>query len=192
MNTTQRSVAVGAAGIAVSFVAILAATATAPWFSWADNALSDLGVSDAPEVWLFNLGLIAAGLLGLGFLPALRDLAANRVQLAALVPFGVAMVGVAGVGVFPSGQPTPHAASAITAYLGFMLAPVLWGVGDALRGATRNGLLSVADGVLHLGFWLLWAFALTDAIPGLAVPEFVGSTLFNAWALWVGYRAWTA
>lgn len=192
MNTTQRSVTVGAAGIAVSFVAILAATAAAPWFSWANNALSDLGVSDAPEVWLFNYGLIAAGLLGLGFLPGLFDIARNRVQQAALLPFAVALLGVAGVGVFPSDQPQFHALSAITAYIGFMLAPLFFGVGDALAGERRRALVAIADGLLHLGFWLLWAFVLVETLPGLAVPEFVGSTLFNVWALWVGYRAWTA
>lgn len=189
MNTTRASVAAGVAGIVISFVAILGATAAAPWFSWAGNALSDLGVSDAPERWLFNYGLILAGLLGLGFLPALRATAENRLQLAALVPFAAAMVGVAGVGVFPSDMAL-HAPSAIVAYLGFMLAPVLYGAGDLAAGATRRGIATALDGVLHLGFWLLWGFVLVGALPGLAVPEFVGSTLFNVWALYTGYRAW--
>lgn len=190
MNATQRSAALGVAAVVVSLVGILAATATAPWFSWAGNALSDLGTSDAPERLLFNYGLIAAGLLGLGFVPALLA-TASGVGRAAVVPYVAAMVGVAGVGLFPSGTPL-HFPAAATAYLGFVFAPVLHGAGDLRAGATRRGLVAVLDGAVHLAAWVLWATTLTGALPGLAVPEFVGAVLFNLWAAWVAVRAWSA
>jgi hypothetical membrane protein len=190
VNATQRSAGLGVAAVVVSLVAILAATFTAPWFSWAGNALSDLGTSDAPERLLFNYGLVLAGLLGLGFVPALRA-TASGVGRAAVVPYVAAMVGVAGVGLFPAGTAL-HFPAAATAYLGFVLAPVLHGVGDLRAGATGRGAVAVLDGVVHLAFWVLWGTTLTGVLPGLAVPEFVGSTLFNAWALWVAVRAWRA
>jgi hypothetical membrane protein len=189
VNATQRSAALGVAAVVVSLVAILAATFAAPWFSWTGNALSDLGTSDAPERLLFNYGLIAAGLLGLWFVPALLA-TASSVGRAAVLPYMAAMLGVTGVGLFPAGTAL-HFPAAATAYLGFVIAPLLHGIGDLRVGRTRRGAVAVADGFVHLLFWVLWGTTLTGVLPGLAVPEFVGSTLFNAWAVWVAVRAWS-
>jgi len=46
--------AAGVAAVAVAFAGILAAVASAPWFSWASNALSDLGVAGGLTATLFN------------------------------------------------------------------------------------------------------------------------------------------
>lgn len=189
MNTTQRSVAVGVVGVLVSFVAILTAVGVATWFSWRTNALSDLGVSVGIARPIFNYGLIATGAIALGFVPALWNTADHRAHRVAVVPFVVAMVGVAGVGLFPSDQPL-HAPAAITAYLAFMATPAVYGIGDLLVGARRRGIVTIASALAHLGFWVVWATTLTDTLPGLAVPEFVGSTLFNAWVCYTAARLW--
>ncbi|RNJ26143.1 DUF998 domain-containing protein [Halosegnis longus] len=190
MNTTQRSVAVGVVGVLVSFVAILTAVGTASWFSWAGNALSDLGVSSGVARPIFNYGLVATGVIALGFVPALWQTADHLAHRVAVVPFVIAMVGVAGVGLFPSSQETPHAIAAITAYLAFMATPAVYGVGDLLVGARRRGVATIASALVHLGFWVVWATQLQDVLPGLAVPEFVGSTLFNAWVCYTAARLW--
>lgn len=49
----------------IAFLAIVGATLLAPDFSWAGDALSDLGASGAETAWLFNGGLILASFLGL-------------------------------------------------------------------------------------------------------------------------------
>ena len=189
MNTTQRSVAVGVVGVLVSFLAILTAVGTASWFSWADNALSDLGVSAGVARPIFNYGLTATGVIALGFVPALWRTADHLAHRVAVVPFVIAMVGVAGVGLFPSDQPL-HAPAAITAYLAFMTTPTGYGVGDLLVGARRRGVATIASALAHLGFWVVWATQLQATLPGLAVPEFVGSTLFNAWVCYTATRLW--
>ncbi|MDZ7745619.1 MAG: DUF998 domain-containing protein [Halobacteriales archaeon] len=189
MNRTQRSVAVGVTGVAISFVAILAAVASATWFSWAGNALSDLGVSAGVARPIFNYGLIATGVIALGFAPALWRTAETLPHRIAVVPFVIAMLGVAGVGLFPSDQPL-HAPAAITAYLAFMMTPTVYGVGDLLAGARQRGVATIASAAIHLGFWILWVTQLQSTLPGLAVPEFVGSTLFNAWVCYTAVRLW--
>lgn len=57
----------GVAAWVVSTVAIAAAIAVAPWFSWTGNALSGLGNPVEPSSFAFNDGLILAGVLGTVF-----------------------------------------------------------------------------------------------------------------------------
>lgn len=190
MNRTRLSAALGVAAVLASFLCILTAVLTAPWFSWVANDLSDLGISDGPERWLFNYGLILTGLVGLGFLPALRATARNRAHRLSLVPFAVAMVAVAGVGVFPADRLRPHALSAVTAYLAFMATPVVYGVGDLLAGARNRGAATIGSAVVHLGVWVLAVTSLRGTLTGIAVPEFLGAALFNAWVLSTAVRAW--
>ncbi|NHN61565.1 MULTISPECIES: DUF998 domain-containing protein [Halorussus] len=190
MNRTRFSAVLGVAAVLVSFLGILGGVSTAPWFSWASNDLSDLGISAGPERWLFNYGLILSGIVGLGFLPALCATARHRAHRLALVPFAVAMVAVAGVGVFPADQPQAHALSAVTAYVAFVATPVVYGVGDLLAGAGNRGAATIASAVIHLGLWVLAVASLGETLTGIAVPEFVGATLFNAWVLYTAFRAW--
>ena len=170
-----------------SIGAILAAVLVAPWFAWPTNALSDLGVSNAPERYLFNYGLVASGLFGLLFLPALRTTMHTPAHKLSVVPLGAALAGVTGVGLFPAGHPL-HFPMAITAYVGFIAAVVTYGIGDYFIGERRRAVATVGSGVAHFGVWVAWAFVLVDQLPGLAVPEFLGALLFNGWVLFTAWR----
>lgn len=187
MNRYRLSVLAGFLAVVVSIGSILTAVLLAPWFSWPTNALSDLGVVDGPERYVFNYGLVLTGVLGLLFLPALRETFHATAHRLAVVPLTAALVAVAGVGLFPSGQPL-HFPMALTAYVGFIASVVTYGVGDYVVGAYRRAAATIGSGVAHFGFWLLWGFVLIDALPGLAVPEFVGALLFNAWVLFTATR----
>lgn len=60
----RRSALFGLAAVAVLYLFIMAAIMLSPWFSWWDNALSDLGnVSTSPVAVVFNVGLLIAGFL---------------------------------------------------------------------------------------------------------------------------------
>lgn len=189
MRTLRLSAVAGVAAVALSLGATLGAPATAPWFSWSTNALSDLGTTDGTRRLLFNYGLIAAGTVGLGFLPAVAASASNRVGRAATVPVAAALLGVVGVGAFPAGTPL-HLPAALAAYLGFMAAPVVYGVGDLLAGNRLTGLASVLNGAVHLAVWFPFSFVYLGVAFGLAVPELAGAALFDAWVLGVAARVW--
>lgn len=128
-------------------------------------------------------------MVGLGFTPTLWVSAPSRLARGATLPFVAALVGVAGVGLFPAGTPL-HFPAAAMAYLGFILTPLLFGVGSLVAGARRPGGVSLLDGLVHLFSWVVWGIVLSDALPGLAVPEVVGAVLFDGWVLWVAHRAW--
>jgi len=49
----------------VAFSCIFIAISLSPWFSWTENALSDLGVGGA--AWVFNSGLMVGGILTMVF-----------------------------------------------------------------------------------------------------------------------------
>ena len=187
MLSTRRSAAAGVLAVACSLVAIVLAPAIPPWFSWTTNALSDLGTADGPERLLFDYGLVAAGVVGAGFIPAVARSASNRVGRASTVPVAAALAGVVGVGLFPTGTPL-HFPAALTAYLGFLLSPAVWGVGELLAGNRRAGLLSVLDALVHFLVWFPASFVFLGVAFGLAVPELLGALLFDAWVLGVAAR----
>lgn len=189
MDARRLSALSGLLAVAVAICGILAAVSLAPWFDWSTNALSHLGVADWPERQLFNGTMLLTGLFGLGFLPAARGTMRATAHRVAQVPMIVAVVCVAGVGLFPAGHPF-HFPLAITAYVGFIAGPISYGIGDHVLGAVRRGALTVASGVVHLGLWVAWGLWFRETLPGLAVPEFVGAVLFTGWVGCTAVRAY--
>jgi len=60
----------------IVFMLIALSISYSPWFSWTENALSDLGVHGIAAI-LFNSGLIIGGVLAITFAIGLRDIAAQ-------------------------------------------------------------------------------------------------------------------
>ena len=167
----------GVLAVVVSLGAISLSLMLAPWFAWPTNALSDLGVSDPPERLVFNYGLLLTGVLGLLFLPALRQTLHTPAHELAVAPLGVALVGVAGVGLFPSGHPF-HFPMALTAYVGFIASVATYGVGDYFLGEHRRATATVGSGSLD---------GATEAVL-TGGWELLGALLVNAWVLYTAAR----
>jgi hypothetical membrane protein len=167
----------GVAAVVVSLAGILAAVASAPWFSWTANALSDLGVAGGHTETLFNYALLAGGVLGVPYAAWVAASARSRFGTAAGVVFAAASVCLAGVGAFPS-DTSLHAPAAIGFFLLLTYALALDGSAAVVAGARRRA-LGLWWGVLgHVTAWLLWA---ASGIEGLALPEMAGSLLLAAW-----------
>lgn len=166
---------------AVAFVAILGSAVITPDFSWAGSALSDLGAPGAETAWLFNWGLILAGLLGAPFAAALALGARTRLDWLVALVLALTLALLSGVGLFPDGHPY-HLPVAAGFYLGVTV--VLWldGTARVLSGASRFGLATIWLANVHLLQWLAWATGLRVG-PGLAIPETVGAALFAVWVL---------
>ncbi|WP_254280341.1 DUF998 domain-containing protein [Haloarcula marina] len=189
----------GVVSVVLTNAAILLATLASPSFSWTAHALSNLGYSGDPvatpvTTLLFDGGLVVGGVVGLGFGYVLWVRSRNVVEKLAVPLFGVALLGMAGVGVFPYPKAL-HTPSAMTLYLGTMAAMTTYGVGNALAGARRRAAGTVALVGLHVGVWWWWLSGGGLSRGGLAVPEMLGALLFSAWVLWtarwhlVGERA---
>lgn len=185
----------GIAATLVAFAAILAATTLDPGFGWLDSALSHTGELPAnrsltadflrsnPQFVAFNGGLILSGLLGLPFAAVLYHDAENRIQRAAAATYALAVLLLAGVGVFHLPR-TLHAPVAIGHYLATTAFFAVEGAGAIRAGARRFGAITAALAPVHLAGWVVWAVALADGpVPGLAVPETYGALLFGGWTV---------
>lgn len=177
----------GVASVTLTTLATLGATVVSPSFSWTTNALSDLGQPGTPAATplttlLFDGGLVLGGLLGFGFAYALWVGGRHLIERAAVVPLCLALAGLMGVGVFPLSKPL-HTPAAIGFYLFSMVTMAVYGLGNVVAGTVRRGVATVALVAVHVAVWWWWIAAGSATIPGLAVPEFAGALLFDAWVL---------
>lgn len=170
--------------IAASFIAI--SILLHPWFSWADNALSDLGALGVQYNFIFNLGLVLSGLAGHLFawgLPALMD---RKVGLGGDVLFGFGTVLLVLTGVFPEGT-SPHKTVSVAFYGLSAIAVLTIGI-DQLRDKSEREwgiyLLSVI-GLALVGLVLI------TTIPyklGAAIPEVIGAVVISEFSMVFGAR----
>lgn len=171
----------GAAAVVVSFVAIVASTLLAPWFSWTGNALSELGAPGEPYAWLFNWGLILGGLLGSVFVCRVALESDSVVGWAGSALLLAATGSLAAVGAFPVGDPR-HGPAAVAFFVFLTYGLVADGSARVLAGRPRTGLLVVWLGMANATAWLLWALvAAAGDAPGVAIPEFVGALAMAGW-----------
>ena len=179
MDLERLEVGSGLLALATALGSILAATVRSPSFSWATDALSNLGAAGEPTAWLFNGGLIAGGALGLPFAHRLWRRSETRASRLGAAIFAIGFVCLALVGVFPIGTRL-HLPAAIAFFLSITYGWFVRGTGVALAGRVRRGIATIWFGVAHVTSWLLWAAGVRIG-PGLAVPETVGALLLAAW-----------
>lgn len=188
MSTRTRRLSSLAGAVAAVFTlgAIFVATLLSPGYSWTIHPLSALGgeggVATPTTRLVFNGGLVAGGLLGFGFAPAILAAARNRVELAGIGVFGVVLLALSLIGVFS--LPHPLHVPVAVAFFGLLsVALGTYGVGNWLAGDRRRGALTVGLGVLNNTSWTLWVLTGEVLRPGIAIPELLGALAFGLWAL---------
>ena len=145
-----------------------------PWFSFTDNALSDMGSVRNPVNYYFNWFVIILALIGF-----IASLGAFRSGLSYLMPF--AMISLFFVGVFPEEYP-PHAPAAVLFYVLALADIALVGI-KLGRRSPRNYLWAVASFLVFLAMvWMIKG----EVFEGLAIPELVGATFILAWFVYLG------
>lgn len=161
---------------------ILAAISQSPWFSWTENALSDLGVDGTVAV-LFNSSLIIGGILTIIFAVGLGELLKSRtvggVGALVLLVDGAAL---SAIGLFPETTGRLHFYVSV-AY--FTLLPIsLFVIGAALLGdpsERRLGFFVVLAGVFAASVWMLpWR--------AVAIPEILSSLAASVWSIVLGVK----
>lgn len=178
---------------------LLATVLAAPeTFTWADRALSDMGRPGAETFPLFNGALIVGGALGFPFVLRLHETARNRLERLGAGLFGLALVALAGVGIFFLEHTRYyldvelHAPVALSFFglaplsLGFLGAGAVaagdrrWGVATCLTGA--------AQVLVWLGYALFSARVATEPGRWFAVPELLVALAFGAWTAAAAWR----
>ena len=146
-----------------------------PWFSFTDNALSDMGSVRNPVSYYFNGFLMLFSVVG--FIAAAG---AFKNGLSYLMP--LAMVSLFLVGLFPE-EYAPHAPAAVLFYV-LALADIAI-VGAKLgRSGLKTGYLWSALAVLT--FLLMLWLVKVRIFRGLAIPELIGAATILAWFTYIG------
>lgn len=156
--------------------------ALSPWFSWTENALSDLG-AQGPGAPIFNSALMLGGclvfLFALGLGEMLRDHLLGRLGASLLISDGFALFAI---GLFPETAGRVHSDVSVAFFvlLPFSLLPL--GAAFVLTRRSRAlGLYAIGASILALLVWLPpWR--------GVAIPEALASFPAAGWSLLVGVR----
>ena len=169
----------GVLALAVSAIGIAVAVASAPWFSWTANALSDLGVRERASATPFNYGLIAGGTLGVGFAARLWAEAPGRIGRAGIATLALSLASMVLIGVFPIPHPY-HGPVSVAFFALFTYALFVHGSAEVLAGRPRVGLATVWLGIAHVTGWVVWGVAGTE---GIAIPEAFGAACLGGWVV---------
>lgn len=166
----------------IVFSLILAAISHSPWFSWTENALSDLGVQGISAT-LFNSSLILGGLLTLVFAVGLRETLKNQPigQIGSLL-FILDAIALSAIGVFPETTGVLHFYVSVAFFVLLPLSLFLIGGAMIKEGKSRNlGLLSVLAGAAAIGVW-------TFPMRGVAIPEALSALSASTWSMVLGFK----
>jgi hypothetical membrane protein len=166
----------------ITLTLIFVSIALSPWFSWHDNALSDMGVGQT--ALLFNSALLFGGLMYLVFITGFLRWIGLKSALAR-IGAGFMLAGGIGlglVGIFTEAAGRLHYAVAATYFLATPLAYVLLGSEWLRRSKRVPGFLSIAAG--------LAAFLMIAAVPHkrIAVPEILAAVIIGAWTFSIGLK----
>lgn len=167
----------------VAFGTIFLTTAIAPWFSWTHDALSNLGDPGQWSLyWMFNVGMILAGVLGAASAARVTLASRNRVQFLGSVVMTLAILDLALIGYFHIPRDL-HGPVSVAFFVLLSYGTMLYGTGEVLDGAVGRGLALVWLGIVHVTQWVVWA--VQDVATGVAIPEFVGAVVVLIWMLLV-------
>jgi len=160
---------------------IAIAISRAPWFTWMENALSDLGVFEASAL-SFNTGLIMGGVMTFVFaIGLMKEFGKQILWRAGSSVFALDAVALGAIGVFTEAFGELHFYVSVAF---FVLTPIsLFLIGAAeIRGAKGKSL-----GVFTVLMGLVAALSWTFPRRGAAIPEIVSALAVSAWSMVLGY-----
>lgn len=163
-------------------------TVISPWFTWTNNALSDLGVH--PYSYLFNYSLIFEGIMNL--LLAIGLYQAYKIRKYTVATLIISGFGLAMVGVFVETYHLYHLTFALIYFILFPASIIMFSrqIGSNHRPQAMFGyaisvisLITIVAGIL-IGFGEISSVSL-----GLAIPEMIEAVLLGIWSIYIS--AWT-
>ncbi len=132
----------------VIFTSLALSIASAPWFTWTQHALSDLGIQ-GNSAFLFNYGMIVGGLLALIFSIGLMKTLANKLGAFVLALSSVALIGI---GIFPETIFTLHFLTSASFFILLAFGLLIIGVTSGYNALERTfGLLAMVLVLIAIG-----------------------------------------
>jgi len=194
----------GVCGILTPFVAftfISLSIASAPEFSWMEDALSDLGVMPGVTSAHFNYGLIISGILGFVFSISLFRMVRffevlsvdGRLRyplpdrgLGGALIFSLVCLALIAIGIFPENVRFLHAFTSVAFFVLLIGALLRMGIGFWRARQKSLAVFMLLLGVVAAAPWLL--LFLVRYVSGVAIPEFISAVAGGVWAAVFGYN----
>jgi len=164
---------------------ILLAISFSPWFSWTENALSDLGVHEVAI--LFNSSLMVGGFLIMIFASGLmRTQGQSRVGFIGSFALILTAMSLFAVGLFSESAGRIHFYVSVSFFTLGILSMFLIGIALIRDSSERKiGAFSILAGVFAAAVWIVfWNFP----HKGDAIPEILSSLAASTWAIVMGIR----
>ena len=161
----------GLAGPLVAYIFIGVSIASAPWFSWWNNALSDLGHAVRSEsAPYYNFGLLLAGLFITVYVVTVFWKYAKYTSLfLSATAFSLQLVAV-----FDEVYGRLHGTVSIVFFVFMILSCLVYGV-------EKKSVLGILSFIIGLGSWALYWAETYKA--GVAVPEIISATAAMSWVV---------
>ncbi len=142
----------GLVGSLVYWSFVLWSIAMNPWFSFWNNALSDLGAEKANDPWIYNIGLIIASPFVIVFSYYLISISENKMQAGGSLYMGISAIFLALIGVFHGGT-RYHSLVTKCFFIQFFLGAIIFGMSTI--GCMRIATLVIII-LMVLGVFVVW------------------------------------
>ena len=161
----------GVAGPLVAYVFIGVSIASAPWFSWWNNALSDLGYALRSEsAPYFNFGLLLTGLLIVVYTVTVFW---KYAKYTSLFLFATAFA-LQLVAVFDEVYGQLHGTVSVIFFVFLIMSCLVYAV-------EKRSILAALSFIIGLSSWILYWGKIYQA--GVAVPEIISATAAMSWVI---------
>lgn len=163
----------------VGFTMIFLAIQTAPWFSWTDNALSDLGV-DGFTAAVFNAGIIMTGAVMMVFSLGIHEFTkGDAFGQAGFILLLAASLFLIGIGAFPETAGPIHFSLSVAFFVALPSSLLIMSIHLIRNGMRTLGLFTGAAGAVAA---LVWA----PQWSAVAIPEALSSLAVGLWSAVLG------
>ncbi len=150
------------------------------------SELGEVGVSEL--AWMFNLGMILAGILFIPFMIGLGFYIDNIISKITMLIGVFSCVSIVFVGIYPMNYGYEHMISALSFFLSGMVMTLFWALAILAQKEVRVHKGLSLGGFLNMALFMLFLYGPWEQI-GLITPEFSMSAALE-WAIYfaiVGY-----
>ncbi|HXQ92292.1 MAG TPA: DUF998 domain-containing protein [Nitrososphaerales archaeon] len=181
---TKRYPLLGIVAVVVAYLSITLAILASPWFSWLDNALSDLGNTSVQRnitsgsALVFDGGLIISGVLTIAFaFLLLRDFKFSWKYLIWGIPLTISAIDLSMIGIFNESFGNIHLVVSIIFFFFTALSLFLYSYVSFPMGTPKTGALALFLGVfcciMWVGRWPWQGVAIQEVTTSAASAAFV-------------------
>ncbi len=173
---------IGVLSLVVAYSSITLSVSMSPWFSWVENALSDLGAIQ-PSSPVFNSGLMLSSILALLFTIGLRKLHRGALGMVGVAFYILNTISLFMVGLFPETAGIIHYYVSVAFFVFVALTLMTFGVYN-LTLSPRSIIMGTMLIILSVLAIVVWLFPWK----GMAIPELISSLAISTWILITSIR----